>query len=165
MSVRAAGLTAALAGGVGLVARMAWGGAADRVRRPSTPLLALATASAVAACCLLVAEPLHAPALVWAGAALFGASGIAANVVIMLALMRATPVHAVGTASGILAVGLYLGFAAGPLGFGLIVDHTGSYRTAWLAVIGANVPAAALAIARRWQRRAREYRPEAAREV
>ncbi|MDX2406769.1 MFS transporter [Streptomyces microflavus] len=148
LSPPVAGLTAAVAGGVGLVARIAWGRAADLVRRPYGLLLALAVVSGFAACCLLAAEALHAVWLLWAGAALFGASGIAANVVIMLALMRAAPPHAVGIASGILAVGLYLGFAAGPLGFGLIVDHTGSYRTAWLAVIGANALAAALGAAR-----------------
>ncbi|MFD7444418.1 MFS transporter [Streptomyces sp. NPDC059909] len=152
MSVRAAGFTAAVAGGVGLIARIAWGRAADRVRRPRVPLIALALASALAACSILAAEQLHAPALVWAGATLFGASGIAANVVIMLALMRATPLHVVGTASGILAVGLYVGFAVGPLCFGLVVDATGSYLAAWLAVIGTNALAAALALLRRAKR-------------
>ncbi|HCA85836.1 MAG TPA: MFS transporter [Streptomyces sp.] len=162
LSVRAAGLTAAVAGGVGLAARIAWGRSADRVRRPDNPLIVLAVASACAVCCLLAAEPLRASGLVWAGAALFGASGIAANVVIMLALMRVTPLHVVGTASGILAVGLYLGFAAGPLCFGLIVDLTGSYRTAWLAVICANVLAAVLIAARRPGLRGQEIRRDTA---
>lgn len=146
MPVQAAGLTVAVAGGVGLVARIAWGRAAERVVRPDRPLVALAAASALASGSILAAGSLQAPALVWAGAALFGAGGLASNVVLMLALMRATPVRGVGTASGILAVGLYLGFALGPLGYGLVADHTGSYGIGWLAVVGANVAAAALAL-------------------
>lgn len=146
MPVQAAGLTVAVAGGVGLVARVAWGRAAERVLRPGRPLVALAAASALGSFSIFAAERLHAPGLVWAGAALFGAGGLASNVVLMLALMRATPVRGVGTASGILAVGLYLGFALGPLGYGLVADHTGSYEIGWLTVVGANVAAAALAL-------------------
>ncbi|MGH3312303.1 MAG: MFS transporter [Streptomyces sp.] len=146
MPVQTAGLTVAVAGGVGLVARIAWGRAAERVVRPGRPLLALATASVLASFSILAADRLHAPVLVWVGAALFGAGGLASNVVLMLALMRATPLRGVGTASGILAVGLYLGFALGPLGYGLVVDHTGSYGIGWLTVVGVNVAAAALAV-------------------
>ncbi len=154
MSVRTAGLTAAIAGGIGLVARITWGRIADRAQHSRGPLLTLAVVAALASCLLLAAEQLHTPALIWGGTALFGASGIAANVVLMLALMRATPVHTVGIASGILAVGLYLGFAVGPMAFGLIVDHTGSYPSAWLTVMGANAVAAVLALFPR-----REHRP------
>ncbi|WP_158786354.1 MFS transporter [Streptomyces sp. SCSIO 75703] len=154
MSVRTAGLTAAVAGGIGLVARITWGRMADRARDTRGPLLILAAVAALASCLLIAAERLHTPALIWAGTALFGASGIAANVVLMLTLMRATPVHTVGIASGVLAVGLYLGFAAGPMAFGLIVDHTGSYSSAWLTVTGANAVAAVLALFPR-----REHRP------
>ncbi|MGW0288478.1 MFS transporter [Streptomyces tuirus] len=153
MPVRAAGLTAAVAGGVGLVARIAWGRSADRVRNPYPLLSALAAVSALAVGGLLMAETMHAPALLWAGAALFGASGIAANVVIMLALVRTTPLRVVGSASGVLAVGLYLGFALGPVCFGLLADAAGSYRPAWFGVAAANVLAAGVAFAGRRVRR------------
>ncbi len=107
--------------GVGLVARIAWGRSADRVRNPYPLLAVLASVSALAVGGLMVADTLDAPALV-AAAAVFGASGIAANVVIMLALVRTTPLNVVGSASGVLAVGLYLGFALGPVCFGLVAD-------------------------------------------
>jgi predicted MFS family arabinose efflux permease len=169
MPVQAAGLTVAVAGGVGVAARIAWGRAAERISRPGALLLALAASSALASCGILAAGHFGAPALVWAGAALFGAGGLASNVVLMLALMRVTPLRGVGIASGILAVGLYLGFAAGPLGFGLVADHTGSYANGWLTVVGANVAAAALALVsgpfllrsvRRNSRGSRGSRPE-----
>jgi MFS family permease len=151
MSVRIAGLTAAMVGGVGLVSRIIWGRAAERMREPRGPLLLLATVSGLAACAVLGAEQLGLPWLVWVGAALFGASGIAANVVVMLALIRISPVHVVGTASGILAVGLYIGFALGPLSFGLVVDHTGSYSVGWLAVVSVYLVAGVLSLVWRAQ--------------
>lgn len=66
MPVRAAGLTVAVAGGVGLVARIAWGRSADRVRNPYPLLAVLASVSALAVGGLMVADTLDAPALVWA---------------------------------------------------------------------------------------------------
>jgi predicted MFS family arabinose efflux permease len=146
MSVRIAGLTAAMVGGVGLVSRIIWGRAAERMREPRRPLLLLAAVSGLAAGAVLGAEQLGRPWLLWVGAALFGASGIAVNVVVMLALIRISPIQAVGTASGLLAVGLYIGFAMGPLGFGLVVDHTGSYGTGWLAVVSVYLVAGALSL-------------------
>ncbi|HEX5997258.1 MAG TPA: hypothetical protein VFY84_19130, partial [Jiangellales bacterium] len=106
----------------------------------------LACVSGLAVCAVLAAERLGQPALMWAGAVAFGASGIAANVVVMLALVRFTARQAVGTASGIVAVGLYLGFAVGPLIFGLVVDRVGSYTDAWLVVVTAYVVAAGVAL-------------------
>ncbi|CAL9636335.1 hypothetical protein SUDANB21_06235 [Streptomyces sp. enrichment culture] len=161
MPVRAAGLTVAVAGGVGLVARIAWGRSADRVRNPYPLLAVLASVSALAVGGLMVADTLDAPALVWAGAAVFGASGIAANVVIMLALVRTTPLNVVGSASGVLAVGLYLGFALGPVCFGLVADAAGSYGPAWSGVLAANVVAAGVAFAGRRVHRAERRTPAA----
>jgi predicted MFS family arabinose efflux permease len=151
MSVQVAGLTAAVVGCVGLVSRIAWGRAAERVRDPHRPLLALAVASALAVTCLLGAEQLAQPALLWLGAALFGASAIAANVVVMLVAVRLSPYAVVGTATGIVAVGLYLGFALGPVGFGLVVDRTGSYTVGWLAVLTVFAVAAGLVLVWRSQ--------------
>jgi sugar phosphate permease len=121
------------------------------VRDPHRPLLALAVASALAVTCLLGAEQLAQPALLWLGAALFGASAIAANVVVMLVAVRLSPYAVVGTATGIVAVGLYLGFALGPVGFGLVVDRTGSYTVGWLAVLTVFAVAAGLVLVWRSQ--------------
>lgn len=151
LSVRVAGLTAAVVGGVGLVSRIAWGRGAERIRDPHRPLLLLASASGLAVCAVLAAEQLDQPALMWAGAVVFGASGLAANVVVMLALVRVSPFQVIGTASGMLAVGLYLGFALGPLSFGLVVDGVGSYTDGWLAVVATYAVAAALALVWRAQ--------------
>jgi predicted MFS family arabinose efflux permease len=151
LSVRAAGLTAAAVGGVGLVSRIGWGRAAERIRDPFRPLLLLAAASGLAVCAVLAAEQLHRTALMWAGAVVFGASALAANVVVMLALVHVSPLQVIGTASGILAVGMYLGFALGPVSFGLVVDEAGSYTDGWLAVAATYAVAAALALVWRAQ--------------
>lgn len=152
LSVRVAGLTAAVVGSVGLVSRIGWGRGADRMRDPHSPLFLLATAGGLGVAAVLAAEHLHQPGLMWAGAVVFGASGLAANVVVMIALVHVSPVQVIGTASGILAVGLYLGFALGPISFGLVVDGVGSYADGWLAVVATYAVAAALALVWRAQR-------------
>jgi cyanate permease len=53
----------------------------------------------------------------------------------------------IGRASGVLAVGLYAGFAIGPVSFGALVDHTDSYQIGWIAVVLAYLAAALLVLA------------------
>jgi predicted MFS family arabinose efflux permease len=134
LSVTVAALTVAVVGGVGLIARIVWGQAADRVRSPWWPLLALSLVALASVLGIVLAGELAMPSLLWLGAVAFGASGIAANVVLMVAVVRAVPLEATGRASGVLAIGLYLGFAAGPLAFGALVDGFHSYAVAWSAV-------------------------------
>ncbi len=143
-SATAAGLTAGVVGGVGLAARIAWGRAADRLSSPRLPLLVLSLVAAVGVGCILLADLLHTSALVWIGAAVFGASGIAANVVLMVAVLQVASRHVIGRASGVLAIGLYAGFALGPVSFGSVVDRTNSYNIGWAAVALAYLAAALL---------------------
>jgi predicted MFS family arabinose efflux permease len=144
LSATVAGFTAAVVGGVGLVARIGFGHAADRMQRPHWALSALAAVAALGAMSLLASSLTGQPSLMWLGAVVFGASGIATNVVVMLALIRVTPLQVVGTASGLVAIGLYSGFAIGPISFGLIVDAAGSYELGWLSVVITYVAAAVL---------------------
>lgn len=145
LPVATAGLAAAMVGGVGLAARIVWGQLADRCRLPHRPLAFLAGASAVSALVLLAAGIAGWAWLMWLAAALFGASGIATNVVAMLAIVRVADPSVVGTASGVLAVGLYLGFAVGPVCFGSVVDALG-YSTGWAGVAAVSVAAATVAL-------------------
>jgi cyanate permease len=46
---------------------------------------------------------------------------------------------------------MYLGFALGPVSFGLVVDEAGSYADGWLAVVATYAVAAALALVWRVQ--------------
>lgn len=146
LSVASAGLTTAVLGGVGLVARIAWGRAADRMSSPRLPLLVLSLVAGFGAACIFLAGSLHSTALLWGGAVLFGASGVAANVVVMVAVLQVSPRQVIGRASGVLAIGLYLGFALGPVSFGAVVDSTGRYDIGWIAVVMAFVAAAVLVL-------------------
>jgi len=143
-----AGLVVAALGGVGIVARLAWGALARESEAEHAFFAGLAAAAAVA----MVAFHLAAYAgewLVWAGAALFSFSALAANVVVMLAVVRTVGSGAVGRASGWTSRGLYLGYMAGPPLFGAVVDAA-SYAVAWLACAGVGV--ALLALSGAWWR-------------
>ena len=48
--------------------------------------------------------------------------------------VAAAPAAKVGAASGLVATGMYLGFGAGPLIVGQLVDLTGSFTAGWIAV-------------------------------
>lgn len=146
MSATASGMTAAVVGGVGLASRIIWGRVAERLLHPPQALTLLAASSALSGVLLLSSSVTGVAGLMWVGAVIFGASGVAANVVVMLALLRDSPSHVVGTASGVLAVGQYVGFAAGPVSFGLMVDDVSDYTTAWAVVVAVFVVAAVLAL-------------------
>lgn len=145
----AAGLLAAAIGGVGVVARIAWGRAADRRARPPAGTLLLLAALAAASAALVWAAEVGGVGLAWAGAVLAGASGAAWNAVGMLAVIRGTPVAVAGRASGVVVLSFYGGFAVGPATFGVLVDAFG-YPAGWLLVVASF--AASGAVAARWRR-------------
>ena len=114
--------------------------AADRRVRPATMLTVLAGVAAGCALPLTLATLPHLEALVWAGAIGVGATATAAFAVAMLDVVR----HGgddIGRASGLVSVGFFLGFGAGPLAFGWVAAQAG-YRAGWLAVAGTLVLAA-----------------------
>ena len=134
LSVETAGLLAAIVGGVGIVARIIWGRITDRAgSNLAMPAVAAGGACALA---LLLLSSILSPELIWLGALLMGATGVAANVVVMVSVIHAVPSHAIGRATGLVATGMYVGFAAGPISVGALVDGTGSYAIAWAAIIG-----------------------------
>ena len=49
-------------------------------------------------------------------------------------LLRVVPSHKIGAASGLNSMGMYTGFALGPLIMGLLHDLTQSFATGWLFV-------------------------------
>ncbi|MCW2845785.1 MAG: hypothetical protein JWN22_3701 [Nocardioides sp.] len=129
--VRTAGLTAAVVGLVGLVSRIWWARSSDRGGLQSTTLLTLALGSA-AGVLLTVAATVAGDWLVWIGAGVFGAAALASNAVTMVALVRSVPTASLGAATGLLVTGMYVGFATGPLAFGLVLDHGAGFGAAWL---------------------------------
>jgi predicted MFS family arabinose efflux permease len=143
-SVASAGLTVSVVGGVGLLARIAWARAAERSGDPLRILAVMAAGGTVAMAVLVVTARAEVGALLWAAAALSGATVVASNVVVMMAVVRLADGQSVAGASGLLALGLYAGFAVGPVSFGLLVEAAG-YPMGWL-VAAALYAAAGLVI-------------------
>lgn len=131
LGVGTAGLTAALAGAVGVASRIGWGRALARF---STPLLLilLGCGSAVGTAALTVAQLSHLRVLMWVGVAVHGGTALAINAVQMAGVLRTVSSTSVGRASSIIAVGMYLGFAAGPVLTGFVLDLTGGFVLAWV---------------------------------
>lgn len=145
-----AGWLTSVVGGVGVIARIAWGRAADRrVAPPARSLAIIAVVSVIGGGLLIVAD-LTTPVLVWVAAAVIGASAAAWNSVGMLAIVRDAPLGVAGRASGVVLLGFYGGYLAGPSAFGAIVDATEDYASGWLFVAIAFVVAAIVAL--RWTR-------------
>lgn len=133
LSVAVAGLAIAVIGLVGTIARVVWGRWAGERRADGLGLVVIAVLSAVAMLALLSAAHVGAFAL-WVGTVLFGASGVAANVVVMVAVMRRSGPRQTAQASGVVGGGLYLGFMLGPPAFGALVDALDSYDAAWVGL-------------------------------
>src|SRR5699024_7760198 len=76
----------------------------------------------------------HQPALVWIGAALHGITDFGANVVINAGLLRVVSANKIGAASGLNSMGMYTGFALGPLIMGLLQDLNNTFTNGWIFV-------------------------------
>lgn len=129
-SVSEAGLVSAMLGGTGVLARLAWGRVMDRVLDVPWLLTGLAVLAGVGlAVCGLAAA--FSDLMVWLGASIFRVSALAANVVIMMAVVRTASTDSVGRATGWTSLGLYAGFMVGPVTFGVFVDSPAGYGGAW----------------------------------
>jgi predicted MFS family arabinose efflux permease len=133
-SITKAGFIVAALGGVGIVARLAWGSLAKEAAGVHRPLVWLAGLACMAMGSFYLAQD-AGEWLLWLGAALFSFSALAANVLLMLAVVRTVQAPAVGHATGWTSLGLYAGFMVGPVSFGWVVDVS-SFRTAWLTALG-----------------------------
>jgi MFS family permease len=86
------------------------------------------------AAALLGAGELGNPLLLWLGVALHGATVLGTNVVVMAGVMKVVPAARVGSVSGVVSMGMYGGFAAGPLLMGLLLEGSGTFRSGWIFV-------------------------------
>ena len=143
LSASAGGLAIALLGLAGVVSRIVWARRIVRGAPASVSLVLMAAGGAVSVALIWLAQDAGSW-LLWAGALGFGATATAWNAVGNLVLVRALPAAVAGRMAGILQGGFYAGFAAGPAGFGLLVDATGSYGAGWSMVIVALVTAGGL---------------------
>lgn len=148
LAVTIAGLSAAVVGGVGLIARVLWGRVSERVGNSEQILAGLGAGSTVATALLLASSLTGWTSLMWLGSIGSGATATAFNVVLMVALVRGNQSGSVGAASGTVAMGLYLGLAIGPACFGLVVDSSGSYAVGWVCAAVAHLMATCLMVGR-----------------
>jgi MFS family permease len=139
------GLTAAVAGVVGVASRIVWGQRIVGKGNSFTLLLTLGLGAAAGAALLLAAGLTQSGVLLWCGVLLHGAMGLAINVVVMAGMMREVPPGKVGQASGRVAVGLYLGFAAGPLALGGLLTAFNGFMAGWCVVTAVYLGCALLA--------------------
>jgi predicted MFS family arabinose efflux permease len=151
LPVTAAGLAGAFSGAMGMTGRMLWARAIGRFRHPLPPFAILAAVAATGLVLILLSGVWRAPLWMWIGIALFASTASSSTVVVMLAVLRTVPAHRTGSASGVAAVGMYAGFAVGPMCFGVVADLTGSYLPAWTAAAGAF--GLALLLVAAWARR------------
>lgn len=128
------GATAALAGVIGVIARVTW--ARRMAKGASGPhlLLVLALIALAGAILFLTAGVTAWPVLLWLAVAFHGISALGVSVVLMAALMRAIPAVSMASASGMVTAGMFCGFALGPLLMGVIVGSPGGFELGWAAV-------------------------------
>ncbi|NKX54105.1 MFS transporter [Arthrobacter mobilis] len=130
------GVAAGVSGVVGVSSRILWGRRMATGVRASTLLILIAAGALAGALALLLAGLSGNPVLLWTGVVLHGATVLGANVVTMAGIMRVVPAVRVGAASGAVSMGMYAGFAAGPLLMGLLLDRTGTFDPGWLLIGG-----------------------------
>ena len=129
-----AGATAAAAGVIGVASRVLWGRRMAGGVEASTLLVILALGALAGVGLLLAAGQTGAPALLWAGVALHGATVLGVNVVVMAGVLRLVPTFRVGAASGVVSLGMYSGFALGPLAMGTLLELSGHFLAGWIFV-------------------------------
>ncbi|MDO4238891.1 MFS transporter [Micrococcus sp.] len=145
LSLVVGGAAAAASGVIGVASRIWWGRRMSAGHRPTTLLAGIALGSMAGVGVFLAADLAHAPALLWAGAAVHGLTVLGANVVTNAGLLDVVPAEHLGRATGVNAMGMYAGFACGPLVMGLLRDLTGDFRLGFAAV-GAGYALALVAV-------------------
>jgi predicted MFS family arabinose efflux permease len=128
------GVATAVSGVIGVISRIWWGRRMSAGVKASTLLLMISAGALSGVAAFLAAGLWHVPALIWVGAALHGVTVLGANVVINAGLMQVVAPERIGAASGINSMGMYSGFALGPLVMGALRDLTGDFTIGWLVI-------------------------------
>lgn len=149
LSASDAGLVVAVLGGVGVIARFLWGRGVQDVSDLRTPMSWLSAITVIALIGIVFTERIGTW-LVWPAAGLFGFSALAANVLVMVAILNVTPADSIGRATGRVSLGLFLGFMCGPPAAGLVIDFLG-YPAMWMLLMALGVLATVIPLA--WRAR------------
>ncbi|MFI7397996.1 MFS transporter [Micrococcus luteus] len=134
MTLVAGGAAAAVSGVVGVLSRIGWSRRMSSGDRPTTLLTVICLGAVAGVVVFLAADLLDLPALLWVGAAVHGLTVLGANVVINAGLLSEVPAERLGRATGANSMGMYAGFALGPLLMGVLRDVTGDYRVGFAVV-------------------------------
>lgn len=129
-----AGLLVGAVGVVGMISRVLLGRRSGRDENP-VPVVAAISFVATAASLGLLLSPRAGLPLLWVSALVFAASVFGFNVVGMTIILKSVDRASTGRATGALAALMFLGFALGPILFGLLADLTGTYASAWSFVL------------------------------
>ncbi|MGJ9372795.1 MFS transporter [Nesterenkonia sp. CF4.4] len=140
------GATAAVAGVVGVTARIGWARVMARGTSGPLLLLILALTALTGVGAFLGADATGWPALLWTAVVLHGASALGVSVVLMSVLLRSIPSAKMASASGVVTAGMFTGFAIGPLGMGLLIGSGGGFTLGWMAVAGIYLLSTLLAV-------------------
>ncbi|QXQ08894.1 MFS transporter [Paeniglutamicibacter sp. Y32M11] len=130
------GAAAAVAGAIGVAARVGWGRMMSRGMAAPPLLLLLATLALAGAGVFLAAGATHSAVLLWLAVAMHGASALGVSVVLMAAVVRGVPSSSMGMASGMVSAGQFGGFTVGPLVMGTLVGSPGGFALGWTVVAG-----------------------------
>ncbi|MCH8562634.1 MFS transporter [Nesterenkonia sp. AY15] len=128
------GATAAVAGVVGVTARIGWARVMARGTSGPLLLLILALTALAGVGAFLGADATGWSPLLWTAVVLHGASALGVSVVLMSVLLRSIPSAKMASSSGVVTAGMFTGFAIGPLGMGLLISSGGGFTLGWLAV-------------------------------
>ncbi|MBI2321999.1 MAG: MFS transporter [Chloroflexi bacterium] len=137
----------------GLLARIAWGLASDRLLRGARkPVLCVAGGLGALALAAVALLPLEVPAIAFLVAALLGLTLLAWHGMQQVAVAELAGPERAAQAISVSMMVLQLGAVIGPPLVGLLVDRTSSYELAWL-VLAVLVAVSTGAMALAWRER------------
>lgn len=125
-----AGLVFAVFSLASVCARVIWARLAERGIDTGLLFLIIGVMGASSSLLAFGAPPLG-PWAMWTAAALGGASIVGWNALAMVTIMQQVPVNAVGASSARMLRSFFIGLAAGPVAFGLVVEFAG-YGVGWM---------------------------------
>jgi len=146
MPLETAGIAFAVLQGTGVVARVCVGWIADRVGSAFATLNVLALGSVATALGTAAIAPGWPLAAILAAGIASGFAATSWNGVYMGEVARMAPPGKIGDATSGSTFLTFIGYVLGPLVFSAVVEHTGSYRIAF--VLTALLPLSALALLR-----------------
>lgn len=143
------GLAAVVTGVVGVASRIFWSRRLQLGAEPGSQLTIIFIGAVLSALALLGANLTGVRGLMWIGAVLLGASTLGVSVVVNATILQVVPRTRIGVATGVTSMGMYVGFAAGPIIMGVVRDLTGDFWIGWVIVTGFYLAGLALTLALR----------------